>query len=45
MTSPNSKAPYVYTPEGEKLAGILWDEIMNEFSFAKVEGIIHELGQ
>ena len=38
-----SKAPIVYTPEGERLAKILWDEVMAELSFAKVEDILQEV--
>ncbi|RYP68437.1 hypothetical protein DL771_006701 [Monosporascus sp. 5C6A] len=39
------KAPLVYTPEGDRLAKALWDEIMAELSFAKVEDIIRGLGR
>ncbi|KAI0896466.1 NAD(P)-binding protein [Annulohypoxylon nitens] len=37
------KAPLVYSPEGERLTKILWDEIMAELSFAGVGDILHEL--
>ncbi|KAI2610573.1 retinol dehydrogenase 12 [Hypoxylon sp. NC1633] len=37
------KAPFVYTPEGDQVAKILWDELMSELSFAKVEDILKEV--
>ncbi|KAI0159864.1 retinol dehydrogenase 12 [Hypoxylon sp. FL1284] len=37
------KAPFIYTPEGERVAKVLWDKIMSELSFAKVEDILREV--
>ena len=36
-------APFVYTPEGEKIAQTLWQETMNELAFARVADILQEL--
>ncbi|TRX92621.1 hypothetical protein FHL15_006548 [Xylaria flabelliformis] len=33
-------APFAYEAEGERVAQLLWDEIMQELSFAKVEEIL-----
>ncbi|KAK7960665.1 hypothetical protein PG988_011879 [Apiospora saccharicola] len=37
------KAPFVYTPEGEKVGKTIWDEVMSELSFANVKEIVREL--
>ncbi|RYP81324.1 hypothetical protein DL769_002053 [Monosporascus sp. CRB-8-3] len=34
------KAPIVYKPEGDRLATLLWAEVMAELSFARVEDIL-----
>ncbi|RYP29950.1 hypothetical protein DL767_006483 [Monosporascus sp. MG133] len=39
------KAPIVYKPEGDRLATLLWAEVMAELSFARVEDILQELGE
>ncbi|KAI1101091.1 retinol dehydrogenase 12 [Jackrogersella minutella] len=39
------KAPFVYTPEGDRISKVLWAEIMAELAFAKAEEIIQELEQ
>ncbi|KAL1613380.1 hypothetical protein SLS54_010682 [Diplodia seriata] len=38
-------APLVYTEEGQKVAGVLWEETMAELSFAHVQDIITQLSQ
>ncbi|KAJ2988953.1 hypothetical protein NUW58_g3713 [Xylaria curta] len=37
-------SPFVYTAEAKQVIPRLWQETMNELSFAGVEGIIQELG-
>lgn len=37
------KAPFVYTPEGEKVGQTLWEEIMSELSFANASEIVKGL--
>ncbi|KAK7909090.1 hypothetical protein PG985_014968 [Apiospora marii] len=37
------KAPFVYTPEGEKVGQKLWGELMSELSFAHVAEIVKGL--
>lgn len=36
-------APVIYKPEGERLAKKLWEESLNELSFAGVHDIIRGL--
>ncbi|RDL37303.1 NAD(P)-binding protein [Venustampulla echinocandica] len=36
-------APMIYTPEGERIAKKLWDELMDELSFAGVRDIVSAL--
>ncbi|KAI1122500.1 NAD(P)-binding protein [Nemania abortiva] len=36
-------APFAYTPEGERIAQLLWDEILQELSFARMEDVLAEL--
>ncbi|KAI1820805.1 NAD(P)-binding protein [Xylaria intraflava] len=36
-------APFAYEPEGERVAQLLWDELMQELSFANPEGILEGL--
>ncbi|PYI08564.1 NAD(P)-binding protein [Aspergillus sclerotiicarbonarius CBS 121057] len=38
-------APFVYTPQGEKIAQTLWQETMNELAFARVADILQELSR
>ncbi|KAL4949981.1 hypothetical protein BDW69DRAFT_197642 [Aspergillus filifer] len=38
-------APFVYTAEGEKVAGRLWRETMDELAFAGVEDILNGLSK
>lgn len=33
-------APIIYKPEGERIAKKLWDELMDELSFAGVRDVI-----
>lgn len=34
-------APIIYKPEGEQIAKKIWDELLEELSFAGVRDIIH----
>jgi len=36
-------APIIYTPEGERIAKKLWDELLDELSFAGVRDILSAL--
>jgi hypothetical protein len=36
-------APLVYTAEGERIAKKLWEELLDELSFAGVRGIVRGL--
>ncbi|KAI0456768.1 NAD(P)-binding protein [Xylaria acuta] len=36
-------APFAYEPQGERVAQLLWDQMMEELSFAKVEEILEGL--
>lgn len=38
-------APFIYEPEGEPVAKLLWDEILEEMSFAKVEDILPQINE
>ncbi|KAL4934134.1 NAD(P)-binding protein [Aspergillus undulatus] len=38
-------APFVYTPEGEKVAAQLWGETLDELAFAGVQDILNGLGK
>jgi hypothetical protein len=40
VPSANRMAPMVYTPEGEEIAARLWQETMDEFSFAGLKEIL-----
>lgn len=33
-------APIVYKPEGQRIAKLLWEETLDEFSFAGVRDVI-----
>ena len=39
------KAPFAYRPEGERVAALLWTEVMAELSFAGVEDIIERISR
>ncbi|KAI1174360.1 NAD(P)-binding protein [Nemania sp. FL0916] len=36
-------APYAYTPDGARVAKLLWSEMMEELSFAKVDDILKDI--
>ncbi|KAI1260639.1 retinol dehydrogenase 12 [Xylariaceae sp. FL1019] len=38
-------APLAYTSEGTRISEMLWQEIMRELSFAKVDNVLQELGK
>lgn len=38
------KVPFVYTAEGDRVANILWEEMMKELSFANVQQTLSDLG-
>ncbi|PYH46715.1 NAD(P)-binding protein [Aspergillus saccharolyticus JOP 1030-1] len=38
-------APIIYRPEGVKIAGVLWEETMEELSFAGVREIVEEMSK
>ena len=39
----NRMAPIVYKPEGQRIAKLLWEETMEELSFARVRDILEQL--
>ncbi len=41
----NSKAPIVYTEEGERLSKALWQETMDELAFARAAEIVQSLSR
>ena len=40
-----SMVPFVYTSEGEQVAGVFREDKMAELSFANVEGILGQISQ